>query len=65
MLEINIADDTQANAQEVKDAVTSNIYKIPIEVDVLLGNANIAMSNLITLSEGDVIVLDRKAHEPV
>ncbi len=65
MLEIHFADETQANSQEVKDAVISNINKIPIEVDVLVGNANIAMSNLMTISKGDVIVLDRKAQDPV
>lgn len=65
MLGINFADESHANDNQVKEAVIENINKIPIEVNVLLGNATIAMSNLMNLSKGDVVVLDRKAHEPV
>jgi len=65
LLEITFANEMQASSKEVKDAVISNLDKIPIEVDVLLGNATVAISNLMNLSEGDVIVLDRKASDPV
>ncbi|MCF7956033.1 MAG: FliM/FliN family flagellar motor C-terminal domain-containing protein [Phycisphaerae bacterium] len=65
MLEINFPDERQSNNQQLKNAVISNLKKIPIEVDVLLGKATVAVSNLMILAEGDVIVLDRKAGEPV
>ncbi|MBW8014803.1 MAG: hypothetical protein FVQ82_01330 [Planctomycetes bacterium] len=65
MLEIPFPDEKQSKTQQVKDAVISNLNEIPIEVDVLLGKATVAISNLMNLSVGDVIVLDRKASEPV
>jgi flagellar motor switch protein FliM len=65
MLEIEFVSEGQASSQQVKDAVISNVNKIPIEVDVLLGNATVAISNLMNLSEGDVLVLDRKVGEPL
>jgi flagellar motor switch protein FliN/FliY len=65
MLEISLPDERQASSQQVKDAVISNLNKIPIEVDVLLGKATVAVSNLMNLTEGDVLILDRKASEPI
>lgn len=65
MLEIDFSDERQSSSQDVKDAVISNLNKIPIEVDVLLGKATVAISNLMNLSEGDVIVLDQKVSEPI
>lgn len=65
MLEITFPDERQSNNQQIKDAVISNLNKIPIEVDVLLGKATVAVSNLMNLTEGDVLILDRKASEPI
>jgi len=65
MLEITFPDERQSNNQQVKDAVISNLNKIPIEVDVLLGKATVAVSNLMNLTEGDVLILDRKVSEPI
>lgn len=65
MLEITIPDERQSNNQQVKDALISNLNKIPVEIDVLLGEATVAVSNLMNLAEGDVIVLERKVSEPI
>lgn len=62
---IGFADESQTNSMEVRNAVIASIKKIPLEVDVLLGSANISMSTLMNLSKGDVIVLDRKTYEPL
>ena len=65
MLDITFPDESQSNNRQARDAVISNLNKIPIEIDVLLGNANVAVSNLMNLVKGDVVVLDRKVNEPV
>ena len=65
MLEIIFPDENHTSSQQVREAVISNLNKIPVEVDILLGRAKVMMSNLMNLCEGDVIVLDRKASEPI
>ena len=65
MLDITFPDERQSGNQQVRDAVISNLDKIPVEVDVLLGKATVAVSNLMNLAEGDVLILDSKVSEPI
>jgi len=65
MLEIIFPDAAETNPQEVKEAVIESLNKIPIEVDALVGKATVAVSNIMGLVEGDVIMLDRKVNEPI
>lgn len=65
MLEMDLPEESQVKTEQSRQAVISNLKKIPVEVDVLLGKATVSMSSLMNLSEGDVLVLDSKASEPV
>ena len=64
MLDVAFPKEGDGNQEETKKAVMANLRNTSLDVDVLLGNANVAMSDLMTISEGDVIVLDRKAQYP-
>ena len=65
MLDISFPEENQASTNEVRKAIIENLNSIPIDVDVMLGKANVAIADLMNIKEGDVIVLNRKAHEPV
>jgi len=41
------------------------VYDIPVQVSVVLGKTNIQVSQLLKLSRGAVIELDRKVGEPI
>ena len=64
MLDIDFPREGDGDREEMKKAVMANLRNTSLEVDVLLGNANVAMSDMMNVREGDVIVLDRKAQYP-
>lgn len=64
-----MADVAAADIQAVPQAeVTRNIdtiLRIPVEVQVVLGSATMAVANLIKLGRGAIIPLDHRVGEPV
>jgi len=44
---------------------TDAVYDIPVKVSTVLGHAGVRVSNLMKLSTGAVIELDRKVGEPI
>lgn len=41
------------------------VGEVPVEVEVMLGEAQVEMQQLLNLEQGDVIVLDRRVDEPL
>jgi flagellar motor switch protein FliN/FliY len=57
-----------AGAATVGEPVPSNasiIMNIPVEVQVVLGSAEMPVSDLLALQKGSTVALDRKVGEPV
>lgn len=57
-----------AGATTVGEPVPSNasiIMNIPVEVQVVLGSAEMPVSDLLALQKGSTVALDRKVGEPV
>ena len=42
-----------------------SLYDVPVNISVILGRSNMQLSNLLKLSKGSVIELDRNVNEPV
>jgi len=46
-------------------ALHRKVMDVPVRVDVVLGEVRMPMDELMALSPGDIMALDRKANEPV
>ena len=54
------------NDPSAKDNVSlETVYDIPVQVTVVLGRANMLVSQLLKLGRGAVIELDKKVGEPI
>ena len=56
---------TPPTETEVRDLIISHLNDIPIPVKAVLGKANIAVSDLMTVEVGDVLVLDKRIDSPI
>lgn len=52
------------SAEAVRKAVMAHVEQVPITVRVRLGQAQVAMGELMRLEPGDVLLLDRSCDEP-
>lgn len=57
-------DEKPGELERVGDDLAA-VYKVPVDVKVVLGNFRMQVEQLLKLSRGAVIELDRKAGEPV
>lgn len=46
-------------------ALEKMLMDVPVRVDVVLGEARIPMEELLALSPGEIVALERQTHEPV
>lgn len=57
--------DVLADARGDADISLEAIYDIPVQISVVLGSAEMQVSQLLKLGRGAVVELDRKVGEPV
>lgn len=46
-------------------ALTKRLMDVPVQVDIVLGEARMAIEELQSLAADDILALDRKANEPI
>lgn len=46
-------------------ALEKMLMDVPVQVDVVLGEARIPMDELLALSPGEIVALERRTNEPV
>lgn len=51
--------------QEPVNVNIENIYNVPVKISVLLGSTTMSVNQLLKLSKGAVIELERKIGEPI
>ena len=47
------------------DLTIENLYDVPVKISVVLGRTKMQLSNLLKLTRGAVVELDRNVNEPV
>lgn len=55
----------QAQPTDARPANTDIIMNIPVDVQIVLGSAEMSVSELMTLQKGSTVALDRRIGEPV
>jgi flagellar motor switch protein FliN/FliY len=65
--EANKENAAPAAAEAAEDTPSSNkaVLRVPVNVQVVIGNAKMPVNQVLRLSRGAVIELDRKVGEPV
>ena len=53
------------NTADSRQKMQECLYRVPAEVNVALGEANVSVARLANLKKGDVVILDQKIHEPL
>ncbi|MEM6901363.1 MAG: flagellar motor switch protein FliN [Pseudomonadota bacterium] len=46
-------------------ALANRLMDVPVQVDVVLGEARMAIEELQSMASGDIVALERRANEPV
>jgi flagellar motor switch protein FliN len=46
-------------------ALESSLMDVPVRVDVVLGEARMPIEDLLNLSDGEIIALEKRSNEPV
>jgi len=59
------ANDPPPDASERSAADLSPVYDVPVNIQAVLGRANLEVASLLRLSRGSVIELDRKVGEAI
>ncbi|HRO03185.1 MAG TPA: flagellar motor switch protein FliN [Terricaulis sp.] len=59
------ANDAPADTIERSAADLSPVYDVPVNIQAVLGRANMEVASLLRLSRGSVIELDRKVGEAI
>lgn len=61
-----MSDSTEnINIDEIKDVDLQVVYDVPLSVSAVLGRASMKVNQLVRLSRGSVIELDKKVGDPV
>lgn len=53
------------NMDDIKDVDLQVVYDVPLSVSAVLGRASMKVNQLVRLSRGSVIELDKKVGDPV
>lgn len=53
------------NIEDLKDVDLQVVYDVPLNVSAVLGRASMKVNQLVRLSRGSVIELDKKVGDPV
>jgi flagellar motor switch protein FliN len=61
----DLGGNTGFDASDRRQANADIIMNIPVEVQIVLGSADMQVSDLMALKKGAVVALDRKIGEPV
>ncbi|AKK19988.1 flagellar motor switch protein FliN [Candidatus Liberibacter africanus] len=64
----NISEQISLDSNNILEKSTNNldmILNIPVNIQIILGSCDMQISNLINLSKGDVITLDKRVGEPI
>ena len=56
---------SEAGPEKTYNAIMQKAHKVPIEVTAELCSASITLNDMMSLSAGDVILLDQKVQEPI
>ena len=59
------ANEAPADANDRSAADLSPVYDVPVNIQAVLGRANMEVASLLRLSRGSVIELDRKVGEAI
>lgn len=65
ILGTKIKPDQQYSAQEIRKMILQSMYDAPIEVTAQLSSASMCLGDVMNLCVGDILLLERKADEPI
>ncbi len=51
--------------EQLRQELLAHLENLPVKGDVILGTSAVAMSDMLSLQPGDVLLVDKKAHEPL
>ena len=57
--------DSHCSAEEIRKMILQNMYDVPIEVTAQLYSSSISLSDMMSLSANDILLLEKKTEEPL